>query len=127
MNEFLQWKQIVEKQLFIIIDVSGYHSRYDSGRILSFFKQLCQNILKLFMQQIAIDIKISFEEVKDKTIFDLYSSIYLSYFNNKEFFAKYNKPKCNSHLCLPRVKPYTYFYVNEKDESFMLSATNVFL
>ena len=130
-NPLLDWKKIVQKQIFVIIDVHGYGSDHNnSDEALSLFKQLYENVYQLFVQQIALDIKITFKNVKDSKEFSSYLSIYSSYFENSEFLSKYNKPNCNSNICLPRDKPYTYFYVNDSKKTqwqryFVFSATNV--
>ena len=126
-NPLLEWKLIAEKQIFVIIDVIGDHSKYHSDAVLSLLKRLCKNIWQLFVQQIELDVKILFKRVKDKRIFDSYESIYSSYFENDKFLSTYNKPRYHSHLCLPRGNPYTYFYINnsEKEKYFVFRATNV--
>ena len=73
------------------------------------FKQLYQNVRKLVVQQIAFDIKIEFQKVKDSKMFDLYLSSYSSCFENLELLSTYNKPKYNSDVCLPRDKPFDIF------------------
>ena len=132
-NQLLQWKMTAQKQLSVIIDVYEYHSRYEnSDQVVSLFKQVYENVHQLFVQQIALDIKIRFEEVRDSKVFKSYLSLYSLYFENSQFLLKYNKPKCNIHsrnLYVPRDKPYTYFYINESKKEwqqyFVFGATNV--
>ena len=126
-NPLLEWLMIPQKQMLVIIDVVGNHNWYGSDAVLSLLKQLCQNLSQLFAQQIALDIKIKFTGVKDSS---KYLSIYSSYFENKDFLSKYNKPKCNNNLYVRRSKPYTYFYIhNSQNEEwkryFVFRATNV--
>ena len=126
-NPLLEWKMIVEKGIFVVIDVHEDRTKYDKDLAgLSLFKRLCQNACQLFARRNALDIKIEFTNVWDPTIFDSYVSIYSSYFGNEQFVSGYNKPKCNSHLCLPRDKPYTYLYTNysTKRKCFMFCASN---
>ena len=124
--------KMVEKEFLLIVNVTvgdrdnDYRSYNYNPAIISLFKQLCQNISqKLFVEQIAIDIKVSFNYIQSETVFNKYLSIYSSYFENEDYFSHYKQPKCNNHLCLPRVKPYTYFYINEKCESCVFRVTNV--
>ena len=131
-NPLLEWKMISEKQMFVIIDVYGYHRDYHDGdEVLSLFKQLCENIYQLLVQQIAFDIKIEFKQVEDSKLLSSCLSLYLSYFQSKEFLSKYNSPNCNDNkLCLPRDKPYTYFYIHDSTKDkweryFVFGATNV--
>ena len=125
-NALLKWKTITEKQIFVIIDVYKNRMAYVGGSgSLVFFQKLCDNIYQLFVQQIALDIKIKFRNIEDSKS---YLSRYSSYFENLEFLSKYNKPKCNSNLYLPRDKPYTYFYIHdlqEEEKYFVFGATNV--
>ena len=67
------------------------------------------------------------EEDSDKgATLESYLSIYSSYFQMEKLFTNYHKPKCKSHLCLPRDSPYTYYYSNEQETvSIVLIATNV--
>ena len=105
-NELLEWKMIVEKQIFVIIDVDGCHWSYHSNdAVLSLLEQLYQKILQLFVKQIAFDIKIEFNEIMDSTVFDSHLSLYSSYFENSEFLSKYNLPNCNNNnnLCLRKM------------------------
>ena len=128
-NNFLGFGAIIEKQLFVIVNVINVRLSYcHDDSLLSVFKKLCQNVNKLFVQQVAIDVKISFKRIKKQRARRLksYLSIYSSYFQSKEFFENYDKPKCKSHLCLPRDSPYTYFYCGEKKDHIMFSATNVY-
>ena len=132
-NQLLEWKIIAEKQLFVIIDVVGNNNHYNEindDEVLSLFKQLYENVYQLFVQQIALDIRIQFRNVKDSKAFDPHLSLYSSFFENKEFLSKYNSPNCNDKLCLPRDKPYTYFYLNDSKKYnwsryFVFAATNV--
>ena len=131
-NALLEWKMISQKQIFVIIDVYGYHEDYNNNdEVLSLFKQLYENIYQLFVQKIALDIKIKFRKVKDSKILHSYLSLYSSYFEDKEFLSKYNSPKCNSNLCLPRDKPFTYFYIDDSKKNkwpryyCVFGATNV--
>ena len=128
-NELLEWKMIVEKQIFVIIDVCAYHWNFDNkDQVLSFFKQLYENVYRLFVQQIALDIKIKCKSVKDLKLLHSYLSMYLSYFESKKFLSQYNSPNCNNNnLCLPRDKPYTYFYMHDskKEKYFVFCASNV--
>ena len=96
-NPLLAWKMIAEKQIFVIIDVSGYFGGYDSVKVLSLFKQLYQNVSQLFVQQVALDIKITCGNVKDSKVLYSCLSTYSSYFENEEFLSKYNKPKHDSN------------------------------
>ena len=128
-NALLEWKMIAQKQIFVIVDVYGHHNNYADSEILSLLKQLYQNIHQLFVQQIALDIKITLKTGTHSKIFSSYLSIYSSHFENLEFMLKYkyNKPKCNNNLCLPRDKPYTYFYIHDsqKEKYFVFGASNV--
>ena len=132
-NPLLEWKMIAQKQIFVIIDVFGYDWKYgniNSDQVLSLFKQLCQNVCQLFVQQIALDVKVTFGVIKDSKEFNLYLSIYSSYFDNLQFLSKYNKPKCHNNFRLPRDKPYTYFYINDSKKTHrqrycVFGATNV--
>ena len=110
-DPLLEWKMIAPKATFVIIDVVGHHWKYDNNddEVLSVFKQLYEIVYQLFVKQIAIDIKVKFINVRDSKLFDSYLSLYSSYFENSQFLSKYNSPKCNDNLCLPRDKPYTYF------------------
>ena len=123
-NSLLEWKMIVEKQIFVIIDVCKNHIDSD----LPLFKQLCENVYQLFLQQIALDIKIKIKHVLDSKMFE---SLYSSYFENTQFLSKYNSPNCNKNILrLPREKPYTYFYINDSKKAewqryFVFGATNV--
>ena len=127
-NPLLESKIIEEKQIFVIIDVYGYYVQFDDKH-LSLFKKFYQNISQLFVKQIAFDIKIEFKKVKDSKAFDSHLSLYSSYFENSQFLSKYNSPNCNSNLCLPRDKPYTYFYIHDSNQYdgrwFVFGATNV--
>ena len=99
-NPLLEWKMIAEKGIFVVIDVHEDRVKYDKDLAgLSLFN--------LFVQRIALDIKIEFINVWNPIIFDSYLSVYSSYFENEQFVSEYNKPKCNNHFCLPRDKPYT--------------------
>ena len=118
------------KKIFVIIDVYGYHDTYRGDEGLSLFKQLYKNVYQLFVQQVGFDIKITFKTVKESKVFESYLSIYSAYFENSEFLSKYNSPNCNSNLCLPRDKPYTYFYIHDSKNGkfqryFVFGATNV--
>ena len=131
-NSLLEWKMIVQKQIFIIIDVFGYCSQYDNSddEVLSLFKQLYQNICQLFVKQIALDIKITLKKIKDSKLLYSCLSQYSSYFENSEFLSGYNSPNCKNNLCLPRDKPYAYFYINDSQQEkwqryFVFGATNV--
>ena len=123
-NALLEWKMIEKQRVFVITDVYYYDS---SDRGLSLLKQLYENVYRLFVQQIAIDIKIKCESLQDSKLLDSYLSLYLSYFENEKFLSKYNEPKCNSNLCLPRDKPYTHFYIHDskKEKYFVFGASNV--
>ena len=129
-NSLLEWKMITQKKIFVIIDVYGYHDTYRGDEGLSLFKQLYKNVYQLFVQQVGFDIKITFKTVKESKVFESYLSIYSSYFENSEFLSKYNSPNRNSNLCLPRDKPYTYFYIHDSKNGkfqryFVFGATNV--
>ena len=113
-NSLLEWKMIAQKQIFVIVDVHKDHTLYENDEeILSLFKSLYQNICQSFVQQIALDIQVKFEQIKDLKLFEWHLSLYSSYFENSQFLSKYKSPKCNSNLCLPRSKPYTYFRMND--------------
>ena len=129
-NAMLEWKMIAQKQILVIIDVYVYDCKYNNNdEILNSFQTVYQNVYQSFVQQIALDIKIEFREVRDSKLFESYLSLYSSYFENSELLLKYNKPKCNSNLCLPCVKPHTYFRIHDskKDSSryFVFGASNV--
>ena len=128
-NSLLKWKMITEKQIFVIVDVYGNYNKFgDCDAYLSSFKQLYENVYQLFVQQIALDIKIKLKGVQDSAVFSSYLSLYSSYFRTAQFLSQYNSPKCNSNLCLPRDKPYTYFYIHGSQKGakfFVFSASNV--
>ena len=131
-NSLLKWKMIVRKQLFVIVDVYGYHDDYNnSDQLLSLFKQLYKMVYQLFVKRIALDIKITFKTVKDSKVLYSHLSLYSSCFENSQFLSQYNSPKCNNNnLCSPRDKPYTYFYMNDSKKSrwyryFVFGASNV--
>ena len=130
-NQLLEWEMIVQKSIFVIIDVWAYHNNYTNEEVLSLFKRLYQNVCQLFLKQIAIDIKITCRRIKDSKVFDSHLSLYSSYFPNIELTSKYNSPKCNNNLCLPRDKPYTYFYIHDSKleddyhRYFVFCASNV--
>ena len=87
-NSLLEWKMIVEKQIFVIIDVYEDHSDYNNhDQVLSLFKQLYQHVYQLFVQQIALDIKIKLFGVNDSKVFESYLSLYSSYFENTQFLS----------------------------------------
>ena len=130
LNYVLRSKMIIKKDLFVTMDCEINYNNNRSideknDSFLSLFKQLCGNIYHLISSKIGIDIKIGFVNVHNKKIFNSHLSVYSSYFECKEFFSTYNQPKCDNDFCLPRNKPYTYFYINKKDKSFLVSVTNV--
>ena len=124
LNYVLGSKVFIQKQVFVIMDCKiNYYNKNDSF-LLVLFKRLCGNICGLIDGKIAVDIKIRFVNV-GKKIFNSHLSLYSSYFRCKQFLSMYNQPNCKNNLCLPRSKPYTYFYINKQDKSFILSVTNV--
>ena len=116
-NDLLELDIIVNKQLFVIVDQK---TNLGSPRL---FAQLCQNICRLFGKQIAIDIKITFNEV-DKVIYQSCYQTYSMYFQSEKMLHGYKVPQSQSQLCSPRIKPEVYFVRNEK-KSFTCKATNV--
>ena len=78
------------------IDVSSNH-------FIKKFDTLCQAILFLIKSRVAIDIKIRFDRIDDKSMFDKYDKIFLQYFNTEKSLKNY-QPITNNY-CVPMVHP----------------------
>ena len=126
-NHVLGSSLIVEKRISVIIKIKMNYiaCSKNSHSFLSLFKQLCENICQLIFHQIAIEIDIKFINVHHNAICNSHLSVYSTYFRSKEFHQKYKQPRCNSHSFVPRGNLYTYFYINESDNSFALRVTNI--
>ena len=83
----------IAKQLLVIV-----HVRLGYGGDASLFRKLCQNVHKLFGQQVAPDVKISFKSrIHRQSPLKQYASKYSSYFQIEEFGTNCNEPQCKSH------------------------------
>ena len=134
-NHFLGLKIIIEKELFVVVDIRLGYSNEDKNMFSSVFDQLCQSIYKLFIKNICVDIKIGIVITTDKTkkeVFDKLFGIYLSYFQSEKFVKGYKEPNCKcseNQSCVwsSRVTPLAYFVIGEAQDSdcIVLKATNV--
>lgn len=107
-NAFLGLNIIFLKRLFIIGDFGIPTPTED--KLVSSFKVLCQNIYKLFTEQIGVDINIEFRYNEDEeTIMESCFAICSSYFGDSNLFLQYSKPKSVSNLCFGRERPFLHF------------------
>ena len=111
---------IIAKKIFIIVNMRYFAM---NNGCVTMFERLCQNVSKLFIKRNPIDICISFNRTT-KDCMDSCSKIYSSYFEKKQLLMEYRKAQCDTQICLPRVKPFTYF-VKETHRGFKFKATNV--
>ena len=61
-NPLFEWKMIAQKQIFVIIHVSGSYWLFDNDKIISLFKQLYQNVYQLFVHKLHLILKLHVEE-----------------------------------------------------------------
>ena len=125
-NDFLTLNidTIIEKKLFVIVD-AVLQCGGNESKFLGLFKELCENISKLVIEQNAVDFDISFEETS-KEIFNSCATVYSSHFQSKQFVSEYKEPNCDEQKCLvtPRDEPFTYHGVVRGNE-MTFEVTNV--
>ena len=112
MIKFLNFKMLDLQKFYVIIDiVTNYGWRNDFGKK---FDTFCQRIVSLIKGRAAIDIKIIFLQINDKSIFDKYYKVFLQYFNEKKLLNDYQPPICNNY-CVAMVHPRMCFTFVESD------------
>lgn len=95
--------------------------------MISLFKKILQNLVKLLVKQIPIDVSILFKDMENTTQFEQAQETYSSV-EEKQLFQEYKSPKCNK-FCVGLMKPRASFALQDKDTLYAgaarLHVTNV--
>ena len=134
-NQILQLNWIVEKRLFIVFNfLVNYENEIKADSDFdATFKTLCSNVFRLlFLQQIPIDIQVTFVNVNKFTndnnlnFYQYYNSqenMFASNFNQNNISNKYKIPQCNDS-CIPLKSPTISFEYVEDDKKVEFHVIN---
>ena len=89
--------------------IANFQPDDQDGNDCFLFATFCQRVYDLMMKhRIAIFIMLSMLKIPNKSKYDEYYEIYLSYFNQNRILNNYKPPQCNEY-CVPLEKPQITF------------------